>query len=61
MKADPFSKITLCIRCKHDFEDTQKYYIRPTSRKRNRVDTCDICQVRLGYDYKVTTKKYKGK
>ena len=59
MKVNPLDCITLCRICKRNFEVTGDNYIRRVNRSNARLDTCDVCQVRLGYDYKITPKQQK--
>jgi len=56
VKANPFDVITLCYKCKRSFEEAGNN-VRRVSHKQISKDTCDLCSVKSGYDYKVTSKK----
>ena len=52
--------VTLCHKCKEDFESTGENYIRRDDPMQIHKEKCTYCNTRNGYDY-VVTKRPKGK
>ena len=48
--------MTLCRVCKNDFLSSNKNYIRRTKQWQEYKETCDFCNFRQGYSYKITQK-----
>ena len=46
--------LTLCPRCKSNFEDSGRKLIKLPRQAEK--DNCDICQVRKGWEYRITEK-----
>jgi len=57
MKANPFDLISLCYKCRRNFEDTGDYIVRRKNHAQEERDMCDICHVKYGYDYRITRKR----
>ena len=57
MNVNPFEIITLCYKCKRSFEEAGNKVSRVKQQKPVKVDTCDFCHVKNGYDYKITPKQ----
>ena len=52
---DRASLICLCPICRENFEITGTYRIRQTVK-----EICTYCQIRMGYDYYVTSAAERG-
>ena len=53
--------MTLCYKCKSDYENTGDYYIRRVDPKQKTKEKCTKCPVKLGYDYEITPKERRGR
>ena len=48
--------MTLCYKCKADFEDTGNNYIRRVDTKQIYKEKCTFCNYSTGYDYEIKPK-----
>lgn len=51
--------MTLCHRCKSQFENSDKYYIKPVDKNQSVKEICTYCNSKDGYDYELIPKKEK--
>jgi len=49
-------EMCLCSVCRQHYEDLPDHDIKRLNPKQCIKDTCDLCQVRLGFDYIITHK-----
>ena len=59
MNGQPYI-ITLCPKCRADFDSAGAYIYRADPEQEHK-EKCTYCNVREGYDYKVTPKGRKDK
>lgn len=55
MKDKPYI-MTLCFKCRADFEIAGENHIRRVDRKKEMTEKCDYCSFRLGCDYEIIPK-----
>ena len=62
MKNDAFEVMTLCGKCKADYENTGDYYICRTYSEtpESGMGKCTKCP-KSGWEYKITPKSERGK
>ena len=53
--------MTLCSRCRTDYQNTGDYHIRRADPKQTDKKLCDYCSYRHGYNYELTPKERRGK
>ena len=52
--------MTLCQKCKRDYENTGAYYIRRTYAEKDGMEKCTKCP-KDGWEYEITPKERRGK
>lgn len=52
-------ELCLCSVCAAAFFNAQGYIIRQKDRQQICTDTCTMCQVRQGFDYIITERKWR--
>ena len=57
---DRASLICLCPICRENFEITGTYRIRRANYRQTVKEICTYCQIRMGYDYYVTSAAERG-
>lgn len=57
---DRASLICLCPICRENFEITGTYRIRRANYRQTVKGICTYCQIRMGYDYYVTSAAERG-
>jgi len=56
-----FDVMTLCGKCRADYENTGDYEIRRTYKEKDGKEKCAKCPTKTGWEYKITPKKKRGK
>jgi len=52
--------MTLCPKCRRDYENTGAYYIRRTYTEKDGMEKCTKCP-KDGWEYEITPKERRGK